>query len=401
MIQMKKTFLNSFLSAVAVFTLVSCEKETDKPLTKGESVQYAMAVTGGTYPSQTSYFMGFEQFPTGSVGTANAAEMQSSAMMFSYGGFHYISNFGTPATLRKFGFDDATGKPQELGSFIVQGLKTFGAIDFISATEAYAASNGFGGVPKLIKFNPTTMQITGTVDLSPLQKAAAKEVFYLGMAHRDNQLFMGVNYQTASFSNVGDSVYVAMINRTTDKVEKLIADGRTSMIWASGPASGFGGSSLFIDENKDVYVNGTGNGGSVPSGIVRIKNGQSTFDKDYFFDMNKALGSDAYGVHYYGNGKALTLKSDDPNNYPFDDSKAAGYRFFKIDLAAKTSQGELSATLPKVFSSAFSKKWDDKLYLSAPTPQTNAIYSFDIASGAVKKEFDVAAGECNGFVKFK
>lgn len=398
---MKKVIFNLSFLAIAVTVFISCKKDEEVPLTKGESVKYAMAITGGTFPSQTSYFMGFENMPTGSVTTANAAEMQSSAMMFSYGGFNYISNFGSPATLRKFGFDDVTGKPKELGTFVVQGLKTFGAIEFISATEAYAASNGFGGVPKLIKFNPTTMQVTGNVDLSPLQKSKAKEVFYLGMASRDNQLFMGINYQTANFSNVGDSVYVAVINRTTDKVEKLIADGRTSIIWASGTASAFGGSSLFVDENKDVYVNGTGDGGKIPSGIVRIKNGQTTFDKDYFFDLNKAVGSDAYGIHYYGNGKALTLKSDDPNNYPFDDDKAAGYRFFKIDLAAKTSQGELSTTIPKVFSSAFSKKWDNKLYLSAPTPKTNAIYSFDIATGTVKKEFDVAAGECNGFIKFK
>lgn len=395
---MKKITL---LLCSALIILFNACKDTDTPLTKGESIEYTMAITGGTYPNQTTYFMGFENFPTGTVSTAGAAELPSSGIMYAYNGYTYLTTFGAPATLRKYGFDDA-GKPKELGSFIVQGLKTFGAIDFISDTEAYAASNGFGGVPKLAKFNPTTMQVTASVDLTSIQKPKATEVYYLGMAHRDNYLFMGVNYQDASFSNLGDSVYVTVINRTTNKVEKLIADGRCGIIWNSGPQYGFGASSLVLDENKDLYIMGTGNGSKVPSGIVRIKNGETTFDQNYFFNLKSTLGSDAQGIFYYGNGKALTLKSEDPDYYPFDNSEKAGYKYYKIDLNARTSQGEVSSSLPQVFSTAFTKKWDNtKLYLSAPTASTNAIYSMNLATGAVTKEFDVAAGECNGFVKIK
>ena len=96
------------------------------------------------------------------------------------------------------------------------------------------------------------------------------------------------------------------------------------------------------------------------------------------------------------------MKSEDPANYPFDDDKTAGYRYFKIDLYNKTSQGELSATMPKVSTSSIVKKWEaSKLYLSAPTPTSNAVYSFDISTGAVTKAFDVSAGSVNGFIKFK
>lgn len=389
------------LTAACGIFLAGCDKADPTPPTKGEAINYAMMVSGGIFPNQTAYFSGFENFPTGTIGTQSAAELPGSGMMFTYKGFHYLTTFGAPATLRKYDFDD-DGRPRELSSLVVQGLKTFGAVDFVSDTEAYAASNGFGGVPKLVKFNPTTMQITATIDLTPIQKPGGKDVFYLGLAHRDDYLFMGVNYQTASFANLGDSVYVAVINRGTNKVEKLIADGRAGIIWDGGSASSFGLKGIVLDENKDIYVTGTSNQANVPSGVVRIKNGQTTFDPDYFLNLNQAVGSDCQGLFYYGNGRALTLKSEDPVNYPFDDPKAAGYTYYKVDLYKKTAQGELSASLPKVSTAAMTSQWDaNKLYLSAPTPTTNAMYSLDLASGTVSKEFDLSAGVIDGFVKFK
>ena len=397
----KQTLLALLLVAFALVFNACKKDEPEIPKKKGELIEYAMMVTGGVSPNQTAYFSGFNSLPTGVVGTSGAAELTGSGIMYSYNKFNYLITFGAPATLRKYGFDD-DGKPKELGAIVVQGLRTFGAVYFISDTEAYAASNGNGGVPKVVKFDPTTMQITATIDLTPLQKSGARNVFYLGLTHRDDFVYMGVNYQTPTFTNLGDSVYVAVINRKTDKVEKLIADGRSSMIWSGNSDNGFSAKSLILDENKDIYVVGTSNKSKVPSGVLRIKNGQTTFDKDYFFDLSKTVGSNCYGLFYYGNGKAFTLKSEDPINYPFDDAKNAGYKYHKIDLLNRTSQGDLSASIPNVSSSSIVKKWDNStLYFSVPTPTSHAMYSFNIASGAVKKEFDSSAGLINGFVKFK
>ncbi|MCU0469221.1 MAG: DUF4374 domain-containing protein [Arcicella sp.] len=386
-----------------IFTLVSfsfaCKTEEKEPDLSVNGINYAMMVTGGTFPDETTYFMGSKDFPTGSVGTSTAKELASSGIMYKYGKFCYITTFGAPATLRKYSFD-AAGKPVEVSSFIVQGLKTFGAVDFVSETEAYAASNGFGGVPKLVRFNPSTMQITSTIDLKPVQKSNATQVFYLGLTHRDNYLFMGCNYQKG-FSNLADSVYVAVINKTSGLVEKVIADGRCGMIWNAGSASGFSGNSLVIDENNDIYVHGTGNGAKVPSGVVRIRNGQTTFDTSYFLDLTKATGKDCTGLLYYGNGKALTCRSEDPDSYPFDADQPS-YKYYRIDLTAKTSQGELSTTIPKVFAAnAFISKWDNNTaYFGVATGKSNSVFSLNIANATVKKEFDFSSGACNGFTKF-
>lgn len=395
---MKKIVYSIFILC-AVFSFSACDEETS---TSSESINYVMTVTAGTFPNQTAYVSGTHDFPTGTVGTENAAELTGSGLMFKHGSNAYVATFGEPATLRKFEFVD--GLPQEAGSITVLGLKTFGAVEFVSDTEAYAASNGFGGVPKLVKFNPSTMQITTTVDLTGLAKEGATEVYYLGMVIRDNYLFMGVNYQNADFQNLEDKVFVAVINRTTNTVEKLISDDRSSEMWNGGTSSAFSPNSLIKDANDDIYVIGYANNGK-PSGVLKIADGTTEFDSEYFFNLNTATGKPCLGLFHFDNGMTFTVRYADETAYPFDSdaeyNPLAGAEIYRIDLAGQTSLGNIEESLPKILgSNIFMTKWDDdKIYFSVPTTTSSAVYSYDIATGDVEKSFDLETGMCNGFTR--
>ncbi|MEJ7644725.1 MAG: DUF4374 domain-containing protein [Chryseolinea sp.] len=384
----------------AMISFASCDDDVKKNL---EKVNYALTATSGTFPNQTAYVFGTNEFPSGSLGTSQAAELTGGGMMYKFGSEVYVATFGEPATLRKYSFD-ATGVPQQTGSITVPGLKTFGAVEFVSATEAYAASNGFGGVPKLVKFNPSTMQILTTVNLTGLQMDGATEVYYLGMVIRDNYLFMGVNYQDATFSNLADSVFVAVISTTTNNVVKLIADGRSSEMWNGGTASSFSPNSLIKDANDDIYVTGYASNGK-PSGVLRIKDGTTDFDADYFFNLDVATGMPCLGLFHFDNGMTFTIRYSEKIAYPFDTDAnfdpLAAAEIYKIDLNAKTSEGRISADLPKLFgNSIFMTKWDNgKIFFNVPAATFNAIYSYAIVDGAVTKEFDLETGTCNGFTK--
>lgn len=388
-------------TSIALISLSSCEKDAEQE--NPNKVNYAISTTGGIFPNQTTYLFGTSEFPSGTLGTSNAAELASSGMMYKYGSAVYMTTFGAPATLRKYVFDEK-GIPRETGSFSVAGLKTFGAVEFVSNTEAYAAANGFGGVPKLVKFNPSNMQIITTVDLTGLQKVGASEVYYLGMIIRDNFIYMGVNYQDASFSNLEDKVFVGIINRTTNTFVKLIEDDRSSEMWTGGTASSFGPNTMIKDANNDIYVLGFANNGK-PSGVLKIKSGTTEFDADYFFNLDTATGRSCLGLYHFANGMTFTIRYSDPVAYPFDtdanyDSFAAG-EIYKIDLNAKTSSGNISAALPKIFgNNTFMTKWDDdKIYFNVSAASSNSIYSYKINGGAVAKEFDLSSGTCNGFTK--
>ena len=399
---MKKNYALCTAVAVVMFGLNACKKDqtTENP----NKANYALSTTGGTYPNQTTYLFGSNQFPTGSLGTANAAELSSSGQMFKFGSDIYVSTFGAPATLRKFTFDDA-GKPKQVGSFVVAGLKTFGAVEFVSATEAYAASNGYKGVPKLVKFNPTTMEIITTFNLTGLQKTGATEVYYLGMVIRDNYMYMGINYQDATFSNLADSVFVGVINITTNTVEKIIADGRSSEMWNGGTAASFSPNALIKDAANDIYVMGFANNAK-PSGILKIKSGTTVFDASYFFNLDATVGKHCLGMFPLGStGNILTVGYDDPAIYPFDTdasyNSVASARYYKVNLSTKASFGSISSDIPKFFgANAFAATWDNEtFYLNVPSPTINAIYSYKASTNAVKKEFELSSGQCNGFTK--
>lgn len=389
-----------FTVFIVILAIYSCKEDDPKSLSHAN---YALAATAGTYPNQTAYLFGTNQFPTGNVGLENAAEIAGSAMMYKYGSDVYLATFSEPATLRKFAFDE-TGLPREAGSISLPGLRTFGAVEFVSSIEAYAAANGFGGVPKLVKFNPSSMEILTTVNLTGLQKKGATEVYYLGMVVRDNQIFMGVNYQNASFANLADSVFVAVINKTTNAVEKLMADGRSSEMWNGGTSSSFSPNTLIKDANNDIYVTGYANNGK-PSGVLKIKNGTSDFDPSYFFNLNAATGKPCLGLFHFGNGLTFTIRYDDEVAYPFDMNADyepyAAAEIYKIDLSDQTSYGAISSSVPKIFgTNTFMTKWDnEKIYFSVSAANSNSIYSYRISDGAVVKEFDLSSGSCNGFSK--
>lgn len=390
--------------SIAIIGFSSCSKDKDETqATVYNKANYAISTTGGIFPNQTTYLFGSKAFPTGNNGTSNAAELSSSGTMYKFGTDIYMTTFGAPATLRKYVYDNQ-GIPRESGNFSVLGLKTFGAVEFVSATEAYAAANGFGGVPKLIKFNPSTMQIITNVNLTGLEKVGATEVYYLGLVVRDNFIYMGINYQDANYSNLEDKVFVGIINKTTLTVDKLIEDDRSSEMWNGGTSSSFSPNSLVKDANNDIYVTGFANNGK-PSGILKIKSGTTVFDPTYFFNLDVATGKPCLGLYHFGNGLTFVIRYSDSVAYPFDSDAnfdpLAAAEIYKIDLNAQTSSGNIAPTLPKIFgSSTFMTKWDnEKIYFNVSAATSNSVYSYKIAGGAVVKEFDLSSGTCNGFTK--
>ncbi len=399
--------INNFkVYSVLVMTavvLAGCSDDKDTPENPSKA-NYVLTVTGGTYPNQTTYLFGTHDFPADGVGTSNAMELASTGTMYRYGSNVYVSTFGAPATLRKFIFGD-DGKPAEAGSFSIPSLKTFGTVHFISETEAYAASNGYGGVPKLVKFNPSNMQIVSTIDLSDTHKPeSVGGDYYFGMVDRGNNLFLGITYTNANGDALFDKVYVAVIDKVTEKVIKVLEDGRSSEMWNGGSAASFQPNCFLKDASGDIYVMGYANGGK-PSGVLRIRNNTAEFDASYFFDLNAATGKSCLGLWSF-NGLTFTVAYDE-GGYPFDldasyNTVAKG-NYYKIDLAAKTSGGNISPSLPKFYgNSAFMTQWSgsDKIYFNVPAANSNAIYSYNVSNGMVQKEFGVSAGTINGFTKF-
>ena len=403
-IRMKRSYVvKGFVLIVLVVTILNaCKKsKTEEPDQSSSpsscnSAKYVVMNTAGAYPNQTSYLQSLSDLGMSTLTTNNALEIASSAVIWRFDGSVYSNSFGAPATLIKYRLDDDC-KPQVSKKMMIVGANTFSSIEFVNPTKAYAAVGG--GLARLVVFNPSTMEITGEVSLTSIQKPGSPNVYYCGSITSGNNLFLATYYSDASYTESYDSCFVAVIDMTTNKVSKLIADGRTGMILGNGPL----GSVFTKDVDGNVYVQGLGynfKGKDIPSGVLRIKNGETNFDPNYFLNLKTATGKDCYTVNCF-NGAAFTWRVEDPTDfYCF---KGANFKLYKLDLANASSLGEVSVSIPK---SKASQTGSIRLldahtvYIGVAADSEDALWTYDLISGSIGKKI-VMAGQCNGIEKLQ
>lgn len=385
--------LTAFLAAASLFA-ASCSKNETPDSNQTADITYAIANVSGAYPNQTTYIQGLANLDMSSLDNSKAVESASFASQWAYGGSVFLTASGSPATMTKYSFD-ANGKTVQSGQLVVSGANTFSSVEFVSSTEAYASVGG--GLAKLIKFNPSTFQKTGEIDLTPLVKTGAASTYYLGVKARDGKLFLGVQCFNSSFDQLIDSAFVAVIDIASSKVEKMISDARTSNIFLAGSSvSGFA-----MDSNKDLYIEALGDG-IKPSGILRIKSGSTDFDKDYFFDLKAATGKDCASLYLFKNGLAFTTRIEDPTDAY--ETNGPNFRYYKIDLVNKKSLGDISSSLPDIYGSSTSimREFDDtNIHFVVSSTSENSIYTYNISSGAITKKIALPSGMCTGLNQIK
>jgi hypothetical protein len=266
--------------------------------------------------------------------------------------------------MEKWGIDEDNATSLE-GEVNLAELGYQGNAWFQNNTTAYV-----GGLStSIIIFNPETMQKTGKIDFSAVSNVgkptdfpqaggtiAAESVTELIV--RNNLLFVALmplaDISTFTPGDSGCSIIIIDLTKVdansqdnSSAVVKRISDSRGS---ATG-AWGSGGGSFFMtqDENNDIYVlchNQWAGWRAVfnkPACVLRIKNGATDFDANYYFDLEtaaKGSGNPVINMEYYGGGKFLAAVQDpsaiDPNN-PISYYVDPVYQWWSFDLYNKSA----------------------------------------------------------------
>lgn len=306
---------------------------------------------------------------TGSVDNSRATELhpKTGAMIHSYKGSIYFSDYAN-GLMTKWNIDQSNNAGKA-GEISLKELRYQGNTTFKDDSTAF-----IGGLStSIIIFNPTTMTKTGTIDFSAVSKLGKPTDFpvkggtYVGesvseIIIRDNYLYAalmpassleGGNFQPAE---IGCSIIVIDLDKVTtnevgnkDAVIKRIYDERGS----STGAWGSGGGNYFMqkDENNDIYMlchnfwaNPFLRKNFKSACILKIANGETDFDKDYYFDVetvSKGKGNGVMNMEYYGNGKFLAAVQDpsavDPKN-PYSYFVDPIFQWWSFDLYSKTAK---------------------------------------------------------------
>ncbi|WP_109300120.1 DUF4374 domain-containing protein [Aquimarina sp. AU474] len=228
-----------------------------------------------------------------------------------------------------------------------------------------------------------------------------------GMVLREGKLFVSYHKWLADGSFVTpdvDRAYVAVFTYPEFQLEKIIQDSRTSPIGVNGHSTG-----IEKTENGDIYSFSTSalsagfTAATKPSGILRIKNGATEFDPDYFFNIEEATsGGKLFWMDYVGNGKAIA-------RIIVDDTNGAGEwgAFFKKDVFKMVVIDLVNKTVTDVtgvpthghrYTSPMFVE-DGKAYLSSSTATETHIYIVDPETATATKGAKVLGLGLKGIFK--
>lgn len=281
----------------------------------------------------------------------------------------------------------------------------------VDESRGYFYNGGKAG-QSIQVFNPTTMRLTGEINLkSAIEKyrpdaewidKAGNNLIRTGttaLDAKEGKLYVSIVFlEKADFNLIDEDenhVYVAVIDMETNVLDKIIA-------YEGAKTVGF-----FVSENKSTSVDEEGNlyfcswGWNQiyphdPSVIFRVPAGETDFDQEWKIDIEKLFGKDriAQSMIAYNN-KIYVHVSDVPYTWAISDdvpeSIEMSYYAFDPEFPDKPTKLNIPASNGSARMNVFSVV-DDKLYIMVPNIESdkfNGIYSVD-REGELKKEMTIA-----------
>ena len=323
------------------------EQPTPQPGGEGgkfEGVLFATSVTNADGNSGAAYLQGIPKLTANTIDNSKGRPtgFGTTPIVAPSGNVYSLPDYmGNSRSAIVRYVPNANGELVEKGKLeLTAGAQACNVVE-VNAEKAYASCQGTG---KIVVFNPTTMKQVKEIDLNAYAQAGMN-VAPSAMIVRDADLFVGLSQRDAKWMPTKASAELVVIDTKTDAVKKHITNTTLGLSTATRPIDP---KSIFMDENKDIYINCIGSFGmnpEFPGGIVRIKNGTMDIDPDYLFkfsevkvsglvgDYGKFLGTVCYmaGGKLYAYINAPQLDPDSKNPY-----LTIAYCPVEVDLYNKT-----------------------------------------------------------------
>lgn len=403
------------LAVCSLFT--GCNNNDDEPevVVPGEFGMIT-SVINPNGRSRAFYLQRVSVDSTGMIDNSNATELdpQTSAMIHGFDGSLYFSDYRKSELIR---WDiDESNNVTRAGEMSFAELNSQGNAAFRDESTAF-----IGGMSNtIIIFNPSTMEKTGTIDFSAVSKVGDPTDFPVAggtyavdavseIIVRDNFLYAALMplSDASSFdpAEIGCSIIIVdlemldpnAIGNESAVVERIYDErGSSTGAWGSGGGNPF----MQIDENNDLYVlchnfwaNPSLRSYFKPACILKIANGETNFDPDYYFDLESVSAGNGNGIvnfEYYGNGKFLAAVQDptavDPDNASsyFQDPI---YQWWSFDLNAK-SAAIVNETYTRGASAAVSYFENGFGYIPFEADGKNFVMRVDLNTLETKRHFE-------------
>jgi len=335
---------NSFLLfiAAAMLSITSCDSKDDPTPDPDPSdgAQYVVVATpDGSMGEGADYVLQTGSLSEGSITTKGAGIEQDGYRYYAFNNnkvFSLLYGQGNPGDVVVYNLDDK-GILQHVSTVNTPTVQVFGTYNKELILIRSPRSGDEDAT--ILRINTDNPQITDTKYINVVELAGNGErahftgVFQIGdKIYAPYYCIKGIT-GAVFHSDYSDSTWVAVLSYPDMKLEKIIKDNRTSYIGYYFAQCG-----LQQVENGDVYAFSSatlgGNGvvpSTKPSGVIKIKKGETEFDRDYFFNIQeKTGGHHIYSARYIGNNKFCLLMYSEKNQ------TEGNMRFAITDVVEKT-----------------------------------------------------------------
>lgn len=394
-----------FTAIVGTTALCGCDKN-DTPYVASTGTYIVVATPDGQLQEGADYILQAESLEEGSITNKNAGIEQDGYRYYTFTNnrvFSLLYGQGNPGDVRVYGLDDK----QELelkGTINTPTVQAFGPYNK-ELIEIRSPRNIATPNAEIMRIDTENYLITGRNDAinTATLVGNGEMAHFTGVFRVGNDIwapFMSISGVTGKSFNTEytDSTWIAVFSYPDLQLKTVIKDNRTSYIGYY-----FAQSCLDVTENGDVYCFSqatTGYNGvkasSNPSAAIRVKQGQTAFDPDYFFNIQaKSGGYHLYSARYVGNNKFCLIMYAEPNTTtPAGD---APYRFAIADVATQSftwvtgmpDAQNLAAVarLPYIDKNAGTIAWGIMTKNDVPH-----VYIIDVQTATARKGLRVEAG---------
>ena len=331
----------SLLVLLALFS--ACEKDlkSDGNIVVDGNILMTVILPNPSGQTGSSYMQIIDGVKPNTYNNTSALPIDYGVPPIIYGNEIYIIPGWANASNHLVKYIRKNGKIFKVGSLLLPSQSGANAL-VIHGNKAYISLSDIG---KLLVVDYKNMKIISEIDITKYG-VGDQNPDPSQMIIRDNLLYVCLSQLIANkmSSPTRKKSDVLIIDTKTDKPIKMITEEISGFSMPSKPESD--SFSFFMDEKKDIYINCVSGFGMLrqKSGFIRIKNGETEFDKSYQFDITstkiegeKEKVDYLINVQYKSNG--ILYATGNCNAYyskPADYAKDRSVLSMEIDLYAKT-----------------------------------------------------------------
>ncbi len=378
---MNLKMISGVIAAASLLLLSGCDSDSPTSSDKGGVKEFLLTTIVG----KSAYVGGFSNLEAGSINNAESYEHKQGVEPIIYKDIVLVPEFSMGDKIYKY-LRGKDGNLTPTGSMDLPQASKASEISFVNENKAYVSLMGLG---KLAIINPTTLKITGEVDLRSYGLVDNNPDPGVSII-REGKLYVALSQKKDQHTGY-DSAYVAIIDIKTDKVEKVIIDPRVSSIGYSGHTK------AFMDEKGDIYFYSHGLFGyqkGAKEGFLRIKQGEDDWDREYHFSITqvgipnvKKSDKISYtmALEYAGNGALYAIPmvpawTSNPPDY-FNDKN---YQPCKLNLYTKSIE-KLDLLPTSGWAAMGLTKKDDLIVFGLSTKESIGLFTHNHTTGVSSK----------------